>query len=273
VTSPLVPAGELRDLLAGTSPPLLLDVRWTLAGPDPAAHGAGHLPGAVFVDLDADLAAPPGAGGRHPLPDADAFTSTMQRLGVGPGREVVVYDGGSGAAARAWWSLRYFGHASVRVLDGGLAAWVSVGGDLETGPVAARPAPGAVAVPGGMPLLDAEGAARVASSGGLLDARTAERFRGENEPVDPVAGRVPGARSLPVTALLRPDGTARASADVRALLGEVAGSPSEVGAYCGSGVTAAQTVLALASAGIDAGLYAGSWSDWITDPSRPVARN
>lgn len=270
--SPLVPAAELRGLLAG-SPPLLLDVRWTLAGPDPEAYEAGHLPGAVFVDLDADLAAPPGAGGRHPLPDADAFTSTMRRLGAGPGREVVAYDGGSGAAARAWWCLRYFGHAPVRVLDGGLAAWVSAGGDLESGRVAPSAAPDAVAVAGGMPLLDADGAARVASSGGLLDARSAERFRGEREPVDPVAGRVPGARSLPVSAQLRDDGTLRPAGELRGLLVEAAGTPPEVGSYCGSGVTAAQQVLALASAGIDAGLYVGSWSDWITDPSRPVARN
>ena len=272
MTSPLVSADRLRALLASEEPPQLLDVRWTLAGPEPAEYEAGHLPGAVFVDLDDDLAAPAGPGGRHPLPDADDFTATMRRLGIAPGREVVAYNGSSSSAsARAWWCLRYFGHPTVRVLDGGLAAWVSAGGRLETGRVTPTPAPDAVARPGGMALLDAGGAARVASSGALLDARTAERFRGDVEPVDPVAGHVPGARSLEVSALLRPDGTVRSPAEVRALLADVAGGRDEVGSYCGSGVTAAQQVLVLASAGVEVAMYAGSWSDWITDPSRPVA--
>jgi thiosulfate/3-mercaptopyruvate sulfurtransferase len=245
VSIPLVGAAELLALLAGPAPPLLLDVRWTLAGPDADAYEAGHLPGAVFVDLDADLAGPPGAGGRHPLPGADAFTATMRRLGVRTGRDVVAYDGGSGAAARAWWCLRYFGHGQVRVLDGGLAAWLAAGGPLKTRWVDPSPASDVEAAPGGMPLLDAEGAARVASAGGLLDARAAERYRGEHEPVDPVAGHVPGANSLPVSSQLRDDGTVRPASEVRALLAEAAGAPTEIASYCGSGVTAAQQVLAL----------------------------
>lgn len=273
MTSPLVDARELLSLVRDGSP-LLLDVRWTLAGPQRDAYVSGHLPGAVFVDLDDDLSGPPGEGGRHPLPDADAFAATLRRLGVGPGRDVVAYDASSSlASARAWWCLRYFGHPAVRVLDGGLAAWVAAGGRLETGRVAPSPARDAVARPGGMPLLDASGAARVAASRMLLDARSAERFRGEVEPVDPVAGRVPAARSLDMARLLRPDGRLQPAGRVRAeLAGVVGGDPVEVGSYCGSGVTAAQQVLALEVAGVRAALYAGSWSDWITDPGRSVDR-
>ncbi|MDQ1713532.1 MAG: thiosulfate/3-mercaptopyruvate sulfurtransferase [Frankiaceae bacterium] len=270
---PLVTAGALAAELTGTAPPVVLDARWRLAGPPASAdYAAGHLPGAVFADLDRDLAAPPGAGGRHPLPDAAAFEDAMRRHGVGAGVPVVVYDAAdaSAAAARAWWLLRYFGHDDVRVLDGGLRAWTEAGLPLVADvPAATRG--DFVARPGGMPLLDAGAAAALAREGVLLDARAAERYRGEVEPVDPVAGHVPGAVSAPATGNVDAAGRLLPAAALRdrfAALGADGSRP--VGAYCGSGVTAAQEVLALAVAGVPAALYAGSWSDWVTDPARPV---
>ncbi len=273
MTGPLIGVGTLRDALAGPQPPLLLDVRWRLGGP-PGRDGylAAHLPGAVWTDLDADLAGPPGAGGRHPLPDPAAAEATFRRLGVSGSRSVVAYDDVDGSvAARAWWLLRWLGHPDTRLLDGGLSAWTAAGLPVERGAVA--PAPGDfTGRPGGMPVLDADAAARVAATGLLLDARATERFRGEVEPVDPVAGHVPGARSAPAPGNVGPDGRFLAPDTLRRrfdALGAVEGAP--VGAYCGSGVTAAHTVLALELAGIPAALYAGSWSEWVTDPSRPVA--
>jgi thiosulfate/3-mercaptopyruvate sulfurtransferase len=249
-------------------------VRWRLTGPPARAdYAAGHVPGAVFVDLDRDLAAPPGAGGRHPLPSAAAFQAAMRSYGVSGGRGVVVHDyADATSAARAWWLLRYFGHDDVRVLDGGYAAWTALGLPVST----EVPSPAAgdfVARPGGMPLLDAAGAAAVARDGVLLDARAAERYRGEVEPIDPVAGHVPGAVSAPVSGNVDAAGRLLPAAALRSRFSALGADGSRpVGAYCGSGVTAAQEVLALEVAGVRAALYAGSWSDWITDPSRPVAR-
>jgi thiosulfate/3-mercaptopyruvate sulfurtransferase len=269
---------ELLGELNGPRFPRLLDVRWKLGGPPGrAVYAEGHIPGAIFVDLDGDLAGPPGpggAGGRHPLPPAAAFQSAMRALGVRDDQPVVVYDGAdSTAAARAWWLLRYFGHPSVRVLDGGFRAWQLAGLTPEAGLPAEPPAPGTfTAKPGHLPLLDADGALAVARDGVLLDARAAERYRGEVEPADPVAGHIPGAVSAPTLVNVNTDGTFREAgtlAERFAGLGVAAGGV--VGAYCGSGVTAAHEVLALALAGIPAALYAGSWSDWITDPARPVA--
>jgi thiosulfate/3-mercaptopyruvate sulfurtransferase len=269
---PLVTAGQLAAELAGPAAPTVLDCRWALAGgADRAGYDQGHLPGAVFVDLDRDLSGPPGAGGRHPLPDPAAFQAAMRRAGVGHGRPVVAYDQGEpGGAARAWWLLGWFGHPAPRVLDGGLPAWVAAGLPLAT--EVPDPDPGDfTARPGGRALLDAAGAARLAATGLLLDARAPARYQGLEEPVDPVAGHIPGARNAPVAELagdhgLAPPGT------LRRLLGDHGvreGVP--VGAYCGSGVVAAHLVLALDVAGVPAALYAGSWSDWVTDPSRPVA--
>jgi thiosulfate/3-mercaptopyruvate sulfurtransferase len=226
----------------------------------------------VFVDLEADLASPPGAGGRHPLPDPAAFQAAMRRAGVRRRSPVVVYDAADAtSAARAWWLLRYFGHDDVRVLDGGFRAWTEAGLPVVTDVPA--PEPGDfVARPGGMPLLDADAAAALATDGVLLDARAAERYRGEVEPIDPVAGHVPGAVSAPTSGNVDASGRFLPAASLRerfAALG--AGGSRPVGAYCGSGVTAAQVVLALEVAGVPAALYAGSWSDWITDPARPVA--
>ncbi len=271
--SALIASGELAAALASATPPVLLDVRWQLGGPPGRdAYLAGHLPGAVFVDLDRDLADPPGAGGRHPLPDPGRFQAAMRRCGVRVGRGVVVYDQRDAtSAARAWWLLGFHGHPSVRVLDGGYEGWVARGMEVTT--EVPEPEPGDfTALPGRRPLLEAAGATEVARAGVLLDARAAARYRGEHEPVDPVAGHIPGARSAPATSNLAPDGCLRPAGELRAhfeRLGVGDGVP--VGVYCGSGVVAASLVLALELAGYSSALYAGSWSEWITDPGRPVA--
>jgi thiosulfate/3-mercaptopyruvate sulfurtransferase len=273
---PLITVDDLARRLDGSGPPpSLLDVRWRLGGPPGIdLYLAGHIPTAVFTDLDLDLAAPPGAGGRHPMPAAARFQAAMRRAGVSDDRLVVVYDDAdSTAAARAWWLLRYFGHRSVRVLDGGYRAWTAAGRPVEKGPPPISPAPGDFTASGGqLELLDAAGAAALARAGLLLDARAGERYRGEKEPVDPVAGHIPGAVSAPTAENVNQDGTFRPPPELaRRFAGLGAGAGTEVGAYCGSGVTAAHEVLALTLAGIPAALYAGSWSEWITDPARPVA--
>ncbi len=274
-TNPLIQPDELAAALQPSrDAPVLLDVRWQLGGPPGRdAYLAGHLPGAVFVDLDRELAAPPGGGGRHPLPASAAFQAAMRRCGVRGDRAVVVYDQrDTTSAARAWWLLGYHGHADVRVLDGGYDGWAARG--LEVTTEVPDPPPGDfVSRPGRRPLLDAGRAAEVAHAGVLLDARAAARYRGEQEPVDPVAGHIPGARSAPAAGNLAPDGRLRPAGELRARFAAVGvrdGVP--VGVYCGSGVVAANLVLALELAGHRAALYAGSWSEWITDPARPVAK-
>lgn len=265
-------SGLIREL-SGGDPPVLLDVRWQLGGPPGrSAYEAGHIPGAVYIDLETELAGEPGAGGRHPLPDPAVFGAAMRRAGVRADRPVVVLDGGQGwAASRAWWLLRWTGHPAVRVLDGGLTAWTEAGGPLTT----AEPAPVEGTFepePGGVPLLGADEAAALARAGVLLDARAGERYRGEVEPIDPVAGHIPGAVSAPTTDNVAGDGRlrpARELAERFAALG--ATGDARVGVYCGSGISAAHQVLALAVAGVPAALYAGSWSEWSADPDRPVA--
>lgn len=269
--TPIISAADLATELAGPTPPVLLDVRYQLGGPHGRpAYEAGHIPGAVFVDLDAELAGPPGAGGRHPLPDVDAFGAAMRRAGVRAGTPVVAYDGDKGwAAARAWWLLRWAGHPDVRVLDGGLAAWA---GPLET--KVPEPAEGDfVPAPGTLPLLDADGAAKFAREGLLLDARAGERYRGEVEPIDAVAGHIPGAVSAPTTENVDEAGRFLPRKQLVArFVGLGAGADRQtVGVYCGSGVSAAQQAVALELAGFVPALYAGSWSEWSRDPSRPVA--
>lgn len=275
---PLVPPSAVAPLLDRPHAPVLLDVRWRLGGPPGRVdHAAGHLPGAVFLDLDADLAAAPGAGGRHPLPDPAHLERVLRAAGVRADRPVVAYDADNGSvAARAWWLLRWAGHRDAAVLDGGYAAWVAEGLPVETGDP--RPEPGDFAVrPGGMPVLDADGAAALARAGALLDARAPERYRGDVEPIDPRAGHIPGAVNAPFAGHLGADGRwlpPSGLAERFAGLGVRADAP--VGAYCGSGVTASSVVLALEAAGITsperpAALYAGSWSHWCLDPARPVA--
>jgi 3-mercaptopyruvate sulfurtransferase SseA len=263
------------DLLAADRTRLvLIDVRWALGDDHGREHYLdGHLPAAVFVDLEAELADPPSPqAGRHPLPSLQRLQSAARRWGIRNGDAVVAYDATGGlAAARAWWLLRWGGLTDVRLLDGGLDAWRRAGGPVETGHVV--PEPGDVTLAGdGMPVLSIDEAARLPSSGVLLDARAGERYRGEVEPIDPRAGHVPGAVSAPTTENLAPDGTFRSAgelADRFATLGVQPGAT--VGVYCGSGVTAAHEVAALAAAGIDAALWPGSWSQWSADPSRPAA--
>jgi len=272
----LVDADQLARLLGDDEPPVLLDVRWALGRTDGhERYLASHLPGAVYVDLDTELAAPPSpAAGRHPLPDVADLEQAARRWGVREGSAVVVYDDAGGtSAARAWWLLRWAGVRDVRILDGGLPAWTAGGYGVEPGEV--TPEPGdVVLVPGALATLDADGAAALASDGVLLDARAAERYAGRVEPVDPRAGHVPGAVSAPTAGNLGPDGRFLGG-DVLAArfaaLGVPVAGDARVGVYCGSGVTAAHEVAALASVGVDAALYPGSWSQWSNDPGRPVA--
>ena len=268
MTSPLISVAELRSRLGELT---VLDVRYRMGGPPgPPEYAAGHVPGAAYVDMDTALAAPPGAGGRHPLPDPEVFGAAMRRAGVSADRPVVVYDDWSGhAAGRCWWLLRHHGHPDVRVLDGGWSAWVAEGGEVETGdPDVAegdfRPGPGV------LPVVEAD---RVLDVPVLVDARAPERYRGETEPIDPVAGRIPGAVNVPTSANLGADGRFRSADQLRALY-EAAGVPidgsQEVAVYCGSGVTAVHDLIALELLGVRAALYPGCWSGWITDPERPV---
>ncbi len=268
MASPLVSVEDLADRPGLT----ILDVRWQLTtGSQPNLYASGHIPGAVFMDLDRDLAAPPGREGRHPLPATEDFERAMRTAGVSNDGPVVVYDDANGLpAARAWWLLRYFGHPEVALLDGGLAAWLAAGRPLAEGDETPEHPGNFAARPGKMPVLDADQAAELAATGVLIDARAPERYRGESEPMDPVAGHIPGARNHPMARTLDSEGRFLPADDLAEAFADMAGA--EVGAYCGSGITAAHTVLALELAGVaGAGLYPGSWSEWITDPTRPVA--
>lgn len=267
-TDVLVTVEELATALADDEPPAVLDVRWALGRTD--AHErylAGHVPGAVYVDLATELAGPPNAaGGRHPLPDVADLEAAARRWGLREGAPVVVYDDlGGTSAARAWWLLRWAGVGEVRLLDGGLDAWTAAGFSLEAGDVVAEPGD-LVVRPGALPTVTADEVA--AWPGTLLDARAAERYAGLVEPVDPRAGHIPGARSAPTWGNL--DGSGRFLPD-EALRERFAALTGPVAVYCGSGVTAAHEIAALAAIGVDAALYPGSWSAWSSDPSRPAA--
>ncbi|HTJ71886.1 MAG TPA: sulfurtransferase [Actinospica sp.] len=276
----LISAKELHDRLAREADrPLVLDVRWALGDP----HGYEHyterrVPGSVYVDLNRDLAAPAEPlEGRHPLPTPEDFQAGARRWGLREGQIAVVLDDNGGmAAARAWWLLRWAGHERVRLLDGGLKAWTDAGYELD-GADAPIPAlePGDVQLGSGhMPTLDMDQAAGFPQRGVLLDARAGERYRGEQEPVDPRAGHIPGALSAPTAENLQAGGKFKDPRELRMrfeALGVVAGKPDAVAAYCGSGVTAAHQVVALAVAGIHAALYPGSWSQWSNHADRPAA--
>ncbi|MFE6965421.1 sulfurtransferase [Agromyces sp. NPDC057679] len=253
---------------------VVLDVRWSLAEPDgTAAYWDGHIPGAVYVDLDRQLADHDVVGeGRHPLPSEAAFTEAMRSWGIREGDTVVVTDDlGNQSAARAWWLLRHAGVADVRMLDGALAAWRAAGHPLDTGWVSPEPGD-ATAHFGGMPVIDADAAAALPGGGVLFDARAAERYRGEVEPIDPRAGHIPGARSAPSAGSLDASGRFLPAEALRERFAALGAEPGiAVGAYCGSGVTAAHAVAALAIAGIDAALYPGSWSQWSREEGRPAA--
>ncbi len=269
-TEVLVTASELGQLISGGAPLAILDVRWQLTQPDgQAAYAAGHVPGAVYASLEDELTDHAVMGrGRHPLPSGSALQAATRRWGIDAGSPVVVYDDWNRAgSARAWWVLKAAGLDDVRILDGGLAAWTAFGGALESGAVA--PEPGNVTVihddlyTGSMPTLSAGDAARLGAR--LIDARAPERFRGDVEPVDPVAGHIPGAINVPSTSLLGADGAFLSDADLARALGGV------TGAYCGSGVTASVAVAASAAIGAAAALFPGSWSQWCGEHARPVA--
>jgi thiosulfate/3-mercaptopyruvate sulfurtransferase len=281
----LISAQELDARLAAGAArgeaPLVLDVRWVLGDPHGHRHHlARRIPGSVYVDLNADLAAPgEPALGRHPLPSPEEFQATARRWGLRSGQGVVVLDDNGGlAAARAWWLLRWAGLEDVRLLDGGLRAWTEAGYAVhgEQDPVPTSE-PGDVRLGSGrMPVVDIDAAAAFPGHGVLLDARAAERYRGETEPVDPRAGHVPGALNAPTGENLREDGHFKDADALRARFealgaGPEAGTAGEVAVYCGSGVTAAHEILALALAGVPAALYPGSWSQWSNDARRPVA--
>ena len=273
----LITAAELASLIQAGDPITVLDVRWRLDEPDGrAAYLHGHLPGAVYVSLDEELSDHTIADrGRHPLPSGRSLEAAARRWGIRQDGLVVVYDDWNRAgSARAWWVLTAAGLANVRILDGGLSAWRSAGGSLETGPV--TPQPGNVTVlhddlyAGSRPTLTAEEAGAGVVT--LLDARAPERFRGDVEPVDAVAGHIPGAKNLPSGALLADDGTFLANGALAQLFSNHGvDRDARVGAYCGSGVTATIAIAALAATGCEAALFPGSWSEWSSDPSRPVA--
>ncbi|MBF6353433.1 sulfurtransferase [Nocardia higoensis] len=275
----IITATELADLLAGDAPVRLLDVRWTLTRPDGReAFADGHIPGAVYVDLETELSDHSVTGrGRHPLPSGRDLQAALRRWGIDDGDTVVAYDDWNRAgSARAWWVLRAAGLTDVRILDGGLAGWLAAGGSVQYGRAAERTGSVTVAhddlYAGALPVLTAAEAARIAGSGVLLDARAPERFRGELEPVDPIAGHIPGSVNLPSTRVLHEDGGFVEPEKLRerfARRGVNGATP--LGAYCGSGVTAAVLVAAAASAGIEVALFPGSWSQWSSDPANPVA--
>lgn len=272
----LISVAELAQQLSSGTPPRILDVRWTVAAPDGSdAYLDGHIPGAVYVDLDSELSDHSVTGrGRHPLPTAEALQRNARAWGLNPGDAVVVYDDWGGqAAARAWWLLRAAGVENVRLLDGGWTEWQR--GGLPAEIVAAQPDPGTLVIDSldGLPTVDADGAADRASSPDhlLLDARAAARYRGDEEPMDPQAGHIPGAVSAPTVANLTADGTFLPTDDLRARFSALGAGTQPVAVYCGSGVTATHQIAALAIAGYEATLFPGSWSEWASTPGRPVA--
>ncbi|HWI32479.1 MAG TPA: sulfurtransferase [Microbacterium sp.] len=270
----LISADELAALIVRDPGVRLLDVRWRLDRPDGRPEYLdGHIPGAVYVDLDHELAehgAP--TDGRHPLPSTARLQSAARRWGLNDGETVVVYDDlKSLSAARAWWLLTDAGVADVRILDGSLRAWTNAGGELETGDIV--PAPGTVTLSSGrLPQLRIDEAADLATDGVLIDVRAADRYRGEVEPIDPRAGHVPGAVNRFTGANVDAEGRFLEPDTLRrefAALGATDGEP--VGVYCGSGVTASHAFVALTLAGYSPALYPGSWSQWSNHPDRPVA--
>jgi thiosulfate/3-mercaptopyruvate sulfurtransferase len=292
VSEPLVSVSWLRERL-GDPGLLVVDCRYRLGEPGAGEElwREGHIPGAAFMDVDRDLAAEPGERGRHPLPEPERFEAAARRAGIGPDTLVISYDeAAEGGAARLWWLLRHFGHERVSVLDGGLRGWREQGGPLEAGaeqprgaaeregaaepegaaraPFVARPREGDTREAGELAAATAAAAERV-----LLDARAPERYRGDVEPIDPVAGRIPGAANLPF-AEVAPGGRFLAPDELRARFEAAGAAPGrELVAYCGSGVTACVLLLAAERAGLEAGrLYPGSWSEW-SGRGLPVQRH
>jgi len=257
---------------------VVVDVRHDLARPErwgEDQYEAGHLPGARFAHMDRDLSAQKtGRNGRHPLPDFRDMAATAGRWGVAPGVQVVTYDAqGSPYAARAWWLLRWLGHEAVAVLDGGLAAWLAIDGRLDAASPAVAAAAPYPAMRPQLPTIDTHALQARLGQVPLLDARAGERFRGEVEPLDPVAGHIPGATLRCFRDNLGADGCFKPAGQLRAEYAALGAGAGEVVHQCGSGVTACHNLLAMMHAGFDGGvLYPGSWSEWCSDPTRPVAR-
>lgn len=273
----LISAAELRQLPGA----FIVDCSHDLADPDAGArdYAAGHVPGAIFQHLDRDLSArPSGRNGRHPLPDPDAFARHLTALGLHRGQQVVAYDrAGGGFAVRLWWMLRWLGHDAVAVLDGGWAAWVAAGGEVQTETPPPRRAGDFVrrAALAGQVRADEVLANLETGKHLVVDARAPERYAGEVEPLDPVAGHIPGAKNRFFQTNLQPDGTFKSRDQLRtefaALLEDW--DPRDVIHHCGSGVSGCHNLLAMTHAGLDGGLlYPGSWSEWCADAARPVAR-
>jgi thiosulfate/3-mercaptopyruvate sulfurtransferase len=272
----LVSCAELHSLQSAHTPLVLLDCSFDLAdaAAGERAYAAGHLAGARYAHLDRDLSGPklPGAG-RHPLPTRQALARCVGAWGIAPGVQVVCYDAqGMPYAARAWWLLRWMGHDAVAVLDGGLPAWVAEGGALSIVVAAVAPQPPYPAVPAAMPTVDAEVLLGELGRRPILDARAGERFRGEVEPLDPVAGHIPGARNRCFKDNLQADGRFKPQPLLRAEFVALGQDPRQVVHQCGSGVTACHNLLAMEHVGLNgSALYPGSWSEWCADPGRPVA--
>jgi thiosulfate/3-mercaptopyruvate sulfurtransferase len=277
----LVSVADLQRLMASRDV-LVVDCGFDLGDPDAGekAWREGHIPGARYLHLDRDLSGPAtGHNGRHPLPDPQAFAATLRAKGLRAGQQVVAYDGQGGFyAARLWWMLRWIGHAAVAVLDGGRQAWADAGGAVETGaPAGGEPGDFLGMVPDPAATVDAAAVLdNIAHPAFLLvDARTAARFAGAPDPLDAVAGHIPGATNRFFKDNLGPDGRFKApgqlASEWRAVLGGMPADRSVM--QCGSGVTACHNLLALEVAGLTgAKLYPGSWSEWVADPARPVAR-
>ncbi|UTX53250.1 sulfurtransferase [Leucobacter aridicollis] len=275
----LVTPAELHDILqtqalAGDGPRTrVLDVRWTLT--QPSGHSdyrSGHIPGAVYVDLESELSAHGVAElGRHPLPGGEALTHSARRWGLHPDDSVVAYDGGGNlASARLWWLLRDAGFDRVRLLDGALPAWIGAGFALET--TEPSPAPGTVILtPGHLPTLALEDVGQFAQEHVLFDVRAPERYRGDVEPMDPIAGHIPGAINLPTSENLDDAGRFLPTEALRARFSLEAATGSGVGFSCGSGITASHALFAFALTGGNGALFPGSWSQWANTPDMPVA--
>ncbi len=271
--SVLISPAELTRLLAKGIAPKLLDVRWSPIAPHGQAdYVSGHLPGAAYVDLEHELSLRGARSeGRRPLPPIEDLQSAVRRWGISEGDTVVVYDDAAGlAASRAWWLLRHAGLTDVRILDGALSGWRKSGGHLQAGtPLIERG--NAVLSYGHLPTVTIDQAAELPTYGVLLDARAPERYRGEAERLDRLAGHIPGAVNAPASENLTPEGNFRSAHALRARFTELGLSEHDVIAvYGGSGITASQDIAALAIAGFSAALYPGSWSQWVNTPGRPI---
>lgn len=278
MNSVLIEVDELAATMESGVAPVLLDVRWNLSGPPGRDEFEdGHIPFAQWVDLETELAGPPGTEGRHPLPDPDVFGAAMQRHGVSTDSSVVVCDGANSmAAARLWWLLTDAGHRDVRVLNGGVAAWAAAGMPVVPGPAEPTSPGDFVPHPGQRSSVSAAEVAALVTEDSphgpvLVDVRAPERYRGEEEPIDPVAGHIPGAVNVPAQDLQTADGRFLPPVQLAVRIRDLGIGDGPI-VYCGSGVSATQSLLALEVAGQRDGiLFPGSWSGWITDPDRPVA--